>query len=98
MITVSIDISKPPTFSLIVDRIIQLTHADAVLSVTQHCIITVKPLMVVTWLQEGTGLPGLPGTHLTATTAIQNQAGTKRAWRRVRGAVTGIRTVLGHCL
>jgi hypothetical protein len=98
VIAISIDISKPPTLSLIVDRGIQLTHTDAVLSVTQHCIITVKPPVVVTWLQEGTGLAGLPGTHLTATTAIQNQAGTKRAWRRVRGTVTGIGTVLGHCL
>lgn len=75
-----------------------VTHADASLSVTQQCIVTVEPLVVVAGLQQGAGLPQLPGTHLTAATAIQHQAGSHLAGWGVCRAGTALGAVLGHCL
>lgn len=75
-----------------------ITHADASLSVTQQTVVTVELLVMVAGFQQGAGLPQLPGTHLTAATAIQDQAGPQRAGWGGSRAGTGLGTVLGHCL
>lgn len=75
-----------------------ITHADASLSVTQQSIVTVELLVMVTGLQQGAGLPQLPGTHLTAATVIQDQAGPQGAKWGVCRASTGLGAVLCLCL
>lgn len=54
-------------------------HADASLSVAQDAVVTVQLLVVVTGLQTRAGIARLPGTHLTAATPIQDQAGAQWA-------------------
>lgn len=75
-----------------------VTHADAGLSVTQQRVVTIKLFVMVAGFQQRAGLPQLPGTHLTAATAIQDQANPHRTGWGVCGASTGVGAVLGHCL
>lgn len=74
-----------------------LSHADAGVRVAEQAVVAVELLVVVAWLQQGAGVPQLPGTHLTAATAVQHQAAAQRAGRGGCRAGTGLGTVLGHC-
>ena len=75
-----------------------ITHADAGLSVTQETVVAVELLVMVAGFQQGAGLPQLPGTHLTAAAAVQNQTGPHRAGWGGSRAGAGLGTVLCHCL
>lgn len=64
-------------------RLTLLSHADAGLNVAQQIVVAVEIFVVIAGLQQRAGIPQLSGTHFTAATAVQDQAGSQRAARGV---------------